>query len=101
MLLANTQKQIVQSYAEHFTNGDINKAEKLLEKQTKAIRQQDVFGLSLLGGMAIVLFAVVVFFLAIPYSNPDIDRVRLYSSIPVFEFCFIFIFYICAGGVLI
>jgi hypothetical protein len=97
---------LIEFFAEHFTNRDKFKAQDLLEQQNAPMRRKDAMLISYFGGLlSMILFALIIVVIVPEGQDKDFDRPNaeqeIYASIFTFRFLLMILFTICSAGVAI
>lgn len=91
---------VITFYSKHFTSGDKNKAQTLLEGNHSIVRRQDAVQMSFFAGAIMILVFIIVILLFIPAAaNAAFQALKLYATFPPFRFTFIIVFILAAAGI--
>lgn len=100
--------ELVRFYAESFTKGDLQAAEKQLENHNYEVRRRDAILISFFCGTITVITFMFIVLLSIPDSFLDTKNLvvsstaaEMYSSLYTFRVLFMLVFTIGAAGVVV
>ncbi len=92
----NIIEQIIECYAENFTGGNKEKAQKIFSNENVQIRQKDAVLLAFFSGTLIIALFVTIATILMPYEqyskSNDFDWEEMILTLPVFRFVFMIIF---------